>query len=64
MEIVDPARETVTVAAAALQELGLQSREKTGQHEFAVSGDPVLFTAVGSKLLGDNLAETRRVDLS
>ncbi|NLB73323.1 MAG: glutamate racemase [Firmicutes bacterium] len=64
VEIVDPARETVTVAAAALQELGLQSREKTGQHEFAVSGDPVLFTAVGSKLLGDNLAETRRVDLS
>lgn len=63
VEIVDPARETVTVAAAALQELGLQSQEKTGQHEFAVSGDPVRFTAVGSKLLGDDLTEARRVDL-
>jgi glutamate racemase len=63
VEIVDPARETVTVTAAALQELGLQSREKTGQHEFAVSGDPVRFASVGSKLLGDDLTEARRVDL-
>lgn len=64
VEIVDPASETVTVTAAALQELGLQSQEKTGQHEFAVSGDPVRFAAVGRKLLGDDLAEARRVDLS
>lgn len=64
VEIVDPASETVTVTAAALQELGLQSQEKTGRHEFAVSGDPVRFAAVGRKLLGDDLTEARRVDLS
>jgi glutamate racemase len=64
VEIVDPASETVTVTAAALQELGLQSQEKTGWHEFAVSGDPVRFAAVGRKLLGDDLTEARRVDLS
>ena len=61
---MDPAIETVTVAAAALQELGLQSQEKMGQHEFAVSGDPIRFAAVGSKLLGNELTEVRQVDLS
>ncbi len=64
VEIVDPATETVTVTAAALQELGLQSQEKIGRHEFAVSGDPVRFASVGRKLLGNNLTAVRRVDLS
>ena len=34
------------------------------RHEFVVSGDPVRFAAVGRKLLGDDLTEARRVDLS
>lgn len=64
VEIVDPATETVTVTAAALQESGLGSREKTGPHEFVVSGDPVRFAAVGGKLLGYNLTSVRQVNLS
>ncbi len=64
VEIVDPATETVTATAAALQELGLQSQEKSGQHEFAVSGDPMRFATVGRKLLGDSLTGVRQVNLS
>ena len=64
VEIVDPAKETVTVTAAALHELGLQSHEKTGPHAFIVSGDPLRFAAVGRKLLGDNLTPVRQVNLS
>lgn len=64
VDIVDPATETVTTTAVALQELGLQSQEKTGPHEFTVSGDPLQFSAVGGKLLDDNLTEVRQVNLS
>ena len=64
VRIVDPAKETVTAVAATLDESGLVSHEKTGPHEFAVSGDSLKFAAVGRKLIGDNLTRVRRVELS
>ncbi len=64
VKIVDPAEETVTAVAATFQESGLGSQEKTGPHEFTVSGDPSLFATVGRRLLGDCLTHVSQVSLS
>ncbi|HOB88847.1 MAG: glutamate racemase [Bacillota bacterium] len=64
IEIVDPAVETVTATAIALQELGLQSQERVGEHEFIVTGDPACFLAVARRLLGDDLTKVGRVEVS
>jgi len=61
--IVDPAGETVEVASALLNDLGLASPARTGPDEFMLSGDAEGFARVAEKLIKSRLPRVTKVNL-
>ena len=63
IKIIDPAEYTINTVAADLHQFGLESPEKTGCHEFWVSGNPTKFADIGSKLFGRELDEVTQINM-
>ncbi len=64
VQLIDSAEETARAVEAVLAEQGLSQPKGGGvTHRFAVSDDPTRFTAVGSRFLGERLAEVEVVSV-
>ncbi len=62
--LIDSAEETARAVAAVLAEKGIaQPMGGAVTHRFAVSDDPTRFTAVGSRFLGERLADVEVVSV-
>ena len=63
--LIDSAAETASALAETLKEKGIEAPAgAVPTHRFAVSDDAARFLAVGSRFLGDRLAEAEVVDLT
>jgi glutamate racemase len=63
VRLIDSAEETAATVGQVLREEGLAAGAGKVTHRFAVSDDPTRFIAVGSRFLGERLAEVEVVSV-
>lgn len=64
VQVINPARETVSRAAEILRDLGLLAKNTQPQHKYYVSGEPLKFRALGSRFLQKDLGLVKKKNLS